>query len=145
MKNEISSGIIVFKRSEGKILFLFLKRREGFLDFPKGHVEKGENNSEAAKRETFEEAGIRCHIISGFEESTKYYFNFNGENIRKDLIMFLGEVDYETPVIISNEHIGYEWLDYDAAMSKLKYANQKELIKKAMDFINSLEEKKGLQ
>ncbi|MCL4345946.1 MAG: NUDIX domain-containing protein [Candidatus Thermoplasmatota archaeon] len=141
MRNEISSGIIVFKKVEGNIHFLFLKRREGFLDFPKGHVEKGENNSQAARRETFEEAGIRCRIIPGFEERTKYYFNFNGENIRKDLIMFLGEVDGETPVKISNEHIGYEWLTYEQSISGLKYPNQRELITKAMEFINAMDEK----
>jgi DNA polymerase len=141
MRNEVSSGIIVFKRSEEKILFLFLKRREGFLDFPKGHVEKGENNSQAATRETFEEAGIRCHIIPGFEQSTKYYFNFNGENIRKDLIMFLGEVEEDTEIKISHEHIGYEWLSYDEAISQLKYPNQRELITKAMEFIKAMREK----
>lgn len=141
MRNEVSSGIIVFKRSEEKILFLFLKRREGFLDFPKGHVEKGENNSQAATRETFEEAGIRCHIIPGFEQSTKYYFNFNGENIRKDLIMFLGEVEEATEIKISHEHIGYEWLSYDEAISQLKYPNQRELITKAMEFIKAMREK----
>ncbi len=142
MRNEVSSGIIVFKRTEGNIMFLFLKRREGFLDFPKGHVEEGENNTQAAKRETFEEAGINCRIIPGFEERTKYYFNFNGENIRKDLIMFLGEVQGETPVKISHEHVGYEWLSYDEAMAQLKYPNQKEIIKKAMEYINSISSEK---
>ena len=42
MKEEVSSGIVVFQEEKGKRKYLLLNRREDFLDFPKGHIEEGE-------------------------------------------------------------------------------------------------------
>jgi hypothetical protein len=40
MRNEVSSGILVFREVNDKREYLFLKKGEDYLDFPKGHIEK---------------------------------------------------------------------------------------------------------
>ncbi len=134
MVHEVSSGIIIFRRMR-ELQFLFMMKKDGYLDFTKGHIEKGENKISAAIRETEEESGIRCKIIDGFEEKTDYYF-YRNKNIHKEVILFLGEVDPSTKVVTSKEHDAYVWLNYDDAMLYLRHENQKKIIRKAMEFIN---------
>lgn len=135
MVHESSAGIVVFRRME-EIQFLFLMKKDGYLDFPKGHIEKGENKIQTALRETEEETGIVCKIIDGFQEMTDYYFYFDKNNIHKDLTLFLGEVDKSVKVKTSSEHEAYVWLNFEDTMKFLKFDNQKEIIRKAFNFIN---------
>ncbi len=134
MVHESSSGIVIFRRMN-EIQFLFLMKKDGNLDFPKGHIEKGENKTDAALRETLEETGIECKIIPGFEEKTDYYFYYDKNNIHKDLTLFLGEVDKNIKVKTSDEHEAYVWLNYEETLKFLKFDNQKNIITKAYNFI----------
>ncbi len=134
MVHEISSGIIIFRRMR-EVQFLFLMKKDGYLDFSKGHIEKGENKYTAALRETKEECGITCKIIKGFEVATDYYFYFDSKNIHKEVILFLSEVSSSTKVITSEEHQAYVWLNFEDAMLYLKHENQKEIIRKALKYI----------
>jgi 8-oxo-dGTP pyrophosphatase MutT (NUDIX family) len=134
MKEEISSGIIIF-RNKGKIEFLFLKRREGFLDMPKGHIEKGESELIAAKREALEETGLTVNLLEGFRELQEYWYTYEGEKIWKKVSLYLGNVSDNSEVHISQEHTGFVWLSLDESMKSLSFQNQKEIIRKAYDFI----------
>lgn len=135
MVYESSSGIVIFRRMN-EIQFLFLMKKDGNLDFPKGHIEKGENKATAALRETLEETGIKCKMIPGFEEKTDYYFFHDKNNIHKEVTLFLGEVDKNVKVKTSDEHEAYVWLNFDETLSFLKFENQRNIIKKAYDFVN---------
>ena len=134
MKEEISSGIIIF-RNRGKIEFLFLQRREGFLDMPKGHVEKGESELNAAKREALEETGLSVNPVEGFRELQQYWYTYEGEKIWKKVSLYLGIVSENAEVRISNEHTGFVWLSLDDTLKTLSFQNQKEIIRQAYDFI----------
>ncbi|MBK9671561.1 MAG: NUDIX domain-containing protein [Bacteroidetes bacterium] len=52
-KIEAAGGIV--KNKQGQLLFIF---RHGKWDLPKGKIEKGENEQDAALREVEEECGI---------------------------------------------------------------------------------------
>lgn len=138
MRVEVSSGIIVFRDHDGNRKYLLLGRKEGFLDFPKGHIEKDETEVEAAIRETQEETGLKVQPLEGFRREMKYWFKFSGELIHKKVVMFVGEAsDNESPAT-SSEHTGFEWLDYEEALGSLKFQNQKELLEDVEKFLNSL-------
>lgn len=58
--SEQSAGIIVYrKNSEGTVEFLLLNGDALGWGFPKGHVDKGENLIQTAKRETYEETSLK--------------------------------------------------------------------------------------
>lgn len=135
MHEEFSSGVIVFKGNSDDMKFLFLTRREGFLDFPKGHIESGESEVESAIRETEEETGLQIDPDTGFRYNQIYWYQRNGEKIRKSVVMFLGEAPEDSDVSISSEHEGHKWLTFDEAMDQLSYKNQKEMLTAAMNYI----------
>lgn len=157
MKEEVSSGIVVFKDDNGTRKYLLLNRMEGFLDFPKGHIEQGESEEAAAERETLEESGLSVKPIRGFRKETAYWFRerartnderqdsvsqyarkrSSGELIHKKLVMFIGRASEDESPKVSMEHTGFQWLDYSQCMSLLRYDNQRELIEEAENFLST--------
>ncbi len=135
MRREISAGAVVFNTRTKK--YLILHYPTGHWDFPKGHVEKGENEVNAAKREVFEETGIEVEIIFGFRESIVYHFREYGFLIEKKVIYFLGLTDKEE-VRLSYEHDGYAWMDYEEAFRRITYDSSKKVLIKANLFLKNL-------
>ncbi|MFM7149407.1 MAG: bis(5'-nucleosyl)-tetraphosphatase [Gemmataceae bacterium] len=109
----MSCGVIVFRR-DPDLSFLLLRQPTRF-DLPKGHVEKGEDETTCALRELAEETGLTSEIIKlepGFRFTTKYYpryRKFGGRVVEKTVVIFLGWLQDERPVTLT-EHTGYEWI-----------------------------------
>ena len=135
MKEEISAGIILFNKVNGK--FLLLNYPSKHWDFVKGKMEKGETPRKTAIRETSEETGISdIDFLDGFEEEIEYYFYADNQEIHKKVIFFLGKTK-TTDVILSHEHIDYIWLEFDSALEKTTYENAKNLLKKSKVFLEN--------
>ncbi|MDP6139318.1 MAG: NUDIX domain-containing protein [Candidatus Woesearchaeota archaeon] len=136
MKNERSAGAVVFIK-EKEPIFLLLHYEEGHWDFPKGHIEANETDTETVKREVKEETGIKdIEIIPKFKEKMQYYFKFKGELINKEVIFYLAKTQTKQ-IKLSFEHIGFKWLAYDKAIEKLTYKNAKEILIKANNFLKT--------
>ncbi len=98
MKNEISAGGIIITRPNKTLQVLLIRDMNGNWTFPKGVVEYGEKYEDAAKREIFEETGLKniriIHMLSpihytyqrhGTIHKTVHYFLFKwfgGEQIK---------------------------------------------------------------
>lgn len=119
--------------------------KRGQWGFAKGHVEQGETEIEAAKREIAEETGIKdLKITPGFKEIEKYFFKrsygLEGEARKKApwifklVVFFLAETKTKE-IKISDEHIGFVWLPIDEAIKKTTFKNSKKLLKEANEFI----------
>lgn len=131
MERELSSGIVVCRKIGSNTEFLLLERREGFLDFPKGHIEPGESEIEAAIREVKEETGLSLEPVDDFRYVQTYWYTVSKGKIQKSVIMFLSVVPGDSEVNISHEHKGYRWLTLEECDKQLSYDNQKELLKAA--------------
>ncbi len=131
MPSEKSCGVVVFRMDAGRRMYLTLHYEEGHWDFPKGHVEAGEKETETALRELEEETGIKeVEIVFGFRETLEYFYRREGRTMHKEVVFFLAKA--KTPdVRLSNEHIGFVWLPYEDALSKLTFKNARELLEKA--------------
>ncbi len=140
MIEESSAGSIVYTYKGAKRLFLFLKRKEGWLDFPKGHVERGETPMEAAVRETMEESGLRVSLIPFFNRTICYTFTRKGGRIRKCVTMFIAHPVIGQKPKVSHEHTGFEWLDFGSALKRLSHYGQKEVLTAANAYIDRYEE-----
>ncbi len=136
MINEKSAGAVLFvKEKEPK--YLLLHYEAGHWDFPKGHIEAGEQELDTIMREVEEETGIKTiKIISSFKEKIHYFYKINKELMSKDVVFYLVEAKTEE-VKLSFEHIGFAWLPFDEAIGKLTYRNAKDILKKAHEFLKA--------
>jgi bis(5'-nucleosidyl)-tetraphosphatase len=157
MPRENSAGAIIF-RKEGlekspRIYYLLLHYapsepgRRGQWGFAKGHVEKKETDEQTARREVFEETGIKdLKIMPGFKKIEKYFFKKNygmkGEArkkapwVFKTVVFFVAETKTKK-IRLSDEHIDFVWLPISQAIKKTTFKNSKDMLKKANQFIIS--------
>ena len=110
-----SCGVIVYRNHPQRSVLL-MKHADRW-DFPKGTVDPGESDLECAMRELWEETAITeddIEVDPDFRFVLPYTIHlkrFNFEPKLKHLIMFLGRIDHD-PDIELTEHIGYEWLPW---------------------------------
>ena len=149
MPIEKSAGAVIFRKEGNKIYYLLLhypssaKAPKEYWDFPKGHIEKGENLEETVKREIEEETGLTdIKFVEGFKEGIKYFFKFKEVNILKFVTFYLVKTKTKD-IKISREHLDYKWLFYKEAIEKLTFKNAKEILKKANEFISRESSQRG--
>ena len=131
-KQERSAGFVIHRRidgADGRFLLLDYGRH---WDFAKGHVEAGEDDITAARRELQEETGITdIEPVADFCQEISYYFkDRRRELVQKTVIFFLAETRSAT-VVLSAEHVGYAYLRFEAAMHKLSFPNAREVLRLA--------------
>jgi bis(5'-nucleosidyl)-tetraphosphatase len=138
VKEEYSAGAIIFRRKDKKMEFLVIySKRNGIWGFPKGHIEKGETEKDAAVREISEETGLtRLKLMDTFREEDIYPAvsrrgNSRGSEITKHSIYFLCETGKEEIQTDNTEITGYRWLPYSDAVEILPFGNQKNILRKA--------------
>lgn len=116
--------------------YLLLKHRHGdHWSFPKGTVEPGESDWEAAVRELAEEAGI-AHIqrLRGFRHRVRYQFQRQATVIDKTVIYYLATTP-QRQIVLSPEHTEGGWFDYPAARERLTHDNARQLLDAAEVFL----------
>jgi bis(5'-nucleosidyl)-tetraphosphatase len=137
MREERSAGIVLWRTapSDPSVKLYLLLDYGRHWDFPKGHVEPGETDEQAAVRELFEETGIQDAVfIPGFQRLVDYYFRSNKHGvIHKTVVFFLAQTT--TPnVKISDEHVGYNYSTFDDALKQLTYASARDILRAAHEF-----------
>jgi bis(5'-nucleosidyl)-tetraphosphatase len=118
MKQVKACGFILFRsdKDTDRQSFLLMKHADRY-DLPKGHLEPGESDLDCALREMNEETGISIDAVEidlDFQYRSIYYpqsARLDNEVVEKTLIIFLGWVDFNTQITIT-EHLGYEWFDW---------------------------------
>jgi len=135
--SEKSCGAVVWRAEGNARLYLILHYSEGHWDFPKGHVEAGEDEEQTARREIQEEIGItQLEFSAGFRKSIAYRFKRGSRYVPKEVVFFLAKTN-EAKVKLSDEHTEYEWLAYKAAEKKLTYENARMILGEAERFLLS--------
>ena len=137
---ERSAGAIIFSIKEEDshdTEYLLLHYSAGHWDFPKGNIEDGEEESEAAYREIYEETGIESvEFLEGFRRKLEYHYRREQKLVHKEVIFFLAKSNTRN-IILSSEHIGYMWSEYNNALGKLTYKNAKNLLVEAQRFLKT--------
>ena len=137
-----SIGIVpVFKNNTGENLFLVVLHKAGHWAFPKGHKKAGENDSDTATRELYEESGIRYVKLENHKEFLEYYsFEKNGKKYDKKVKYFIGFVsDNKTniPDEFKHEIKQTRWLSYSDALRILTFKEAKDLLNEVMKYLNN--------
>jgi 8-oxo-dGTP pyrophosphatase MutT (NUDIX family) len=128
---ERSAGIVVYRIEDSETLYLLLHYIEGHWDFPKGHVEPGEDIEQTAKRELGEETGIsEITLLPGFSAKVFYKFRHDGILRSKRVDYLLGETKTKE-VVLSDEHKGFGWYVQYNARRRITYENSRNVLVKA--------------
>lgn len=109
-------GAVVFRRSDQGIRLLLLRAYKNW-DFPKGLVEPGENELDAAKREVREETGL-AELDYPFADEFKETLPYADNKVAR---YYLAETDADkielpvSPELGRPEHHEYRWVSFDEA------------------------------
>ena len=138
MNKEFSAGAIIYKKDGGRPLFLLVySNRNKIWGFPKGHIEPGESEKEAAIRETREEIGsLDLRFVDGFREEDIYKATSNrgeykGQAIEKHSVYFLCEYLGGEIAFLEEEITDSRWLPLEDAQQLLSFGSLKTLLEKA--------------
>jgi 8-oxo-dGTP pyrophosphatase MutT (NUDIX family) len=127
--------IVTYAHTPKGIEYILLKRKlhwKGW-EFPKGKIEKGESKEETARREAKEETGLKILKIKKFNFSGKYFYhkkladrpNYIGQTFQ----LFSAEAKKGKIKLEKREHSSHIWLDFNKALKKLKWQNQKKALR----------------
>jgi 8-oxo-dGTP pyrophosphatase MutT (NUDIX family) len=138
MEKEFSAGAVVYRQEQGRTMFLLIySRRNSIWGFPKGHIEEGESERDAALREIGEEAGITdLRFIDGFREENVYRTISNrgknkGKTIEKHAIYLLARTESVKVVVDEGEISDYRWVDIQEARSLIAFESLKRVLENA--------------
>ena len=109
-RKEVAAGFIIFRRLQEQVQYLLLQTSYGIHHWtpPKGHLEEGETEMDAAVRETEEEAGIAKDQLKVHDYKEELRYPVKGQ--MKRVVYWIAELtNPDTPVKLSDEHIKYEW------------------------------------
>ena len=130
---EISCGMVLVTRENGEERYLLIQNENGICGLPKGHMEAGENETETALREVWEETSIRPELIPGFREEIRYSMS-NGND--KKVVFYLGRFSHQMPARNEGfEQFNFLLLPFRQAYDRLSFANTKGVLKRADAFL----------
>jgi 8-oxo-dGTP pyrophosphatase MutT (NUDIX family) len=150
---EKSCGVIPFRRREGRVEFLLVhsamvRNPDAAWEFPKGSLEAGETETEAALRELREESLITdVNLLPDFRDEVHYTYRRAGRPIEKTIVFFVGEVGEWSVVprrAPTHEHgphpqegIWHAWGDEQATRERLFHPGMRELLNRASYFLHA--------
>lgn len=139
-EREISSGIIVYKRTSEGPRFLILYHGHKYWNFPKGKIEKEEKSFETAIRETSEETGLvrkDLRFSSRFKTRENFTFKRRSKKVFKTVIFYLAETK-KRHITLSKEHWGFGWFTYNEALQLFpdeKHKDTRRVLRQAYNFL----------
>jgi len=134
---ERSAGAVVFRKTSNCVEYLLLRYPGGYYDFPRGLIEFGETEMDAAIREIREETGLEVRLLPGFIRSVEYFYTRSGRRIRKRVTYFLAEA-LSDQVVLSHEHTGYVWASYDKALTLINFDSVRKVLVDAHRYLKTL-------
>lgn len=130
-----SAGGVAYRDGDsGREMVVIKTTEEGRWQLPKGIIDPGETEEQAALREVREEAGINCERVE-LIDTIEYWFvaSYDGPRKRyhKKVSFFL--MKYLSGDVADHDHEVTEarWVPFDDALRLLAFKNEKDVVEKA--------------
>jgi len=140
MVKEHSAGAVVYRIAEdGRYLFLLLQPAPGKpWGFPKGKLNRGESEEEAACREIAEETGLRAiEFDPDFRSVIHYRYRRGRTLVDKEVTYFLARA-LSTEIYLSWEHVAYRWATPRDSMELVVFENAREALRRVKTHLTAL-------
>lgn len=138
-KSQHAAGMVLFREAGERTYLLVCSAltRKPLWEFPKGGIEPGESDRQAAERELREEAGLPpdgYDVLNGFQEEEHYFFTCdrgaNRHRIEKQVTYFLAEWQ-RGDVRISEEALDFRWATAGEAERLLRFPEKRRVLRAA--------------
>lgn len=155
MVREFSAGGVVLRRMSGEWQIAVIEpekedsksARNGaprqILALPKGLIDQGENPVDAAVREVREETGVTAEPVTKLSDIKYVYIRTwaDRERVFKIVSFYLlryqsGRIDDISPEMRIEVRRAL-WISLDAAAAKLSYSGERQVIRKAQEYLQT--------
>ena len=126
----------MFTRKDGQLLFVVVQEKGGAYSYPKGHMEDGETEMETARREIYEEVGLRPAFLPGFREEDEYDLA-EKPGTRKRVVYFLAEFENEPLIPRPGEIRRVLLLPYREALPYFDHESSRRVLTAAYEFLSA--------
>lgn len=140
--DQISAGGVAFRSNnsaaEVAIVSVNPSRR---WQLPKGLIDAGETEAQAALREVREEAGLECALLEKIETVEYWYVGTeNGKRVRYHKFVHFFLLKYVAGDVTDHDHeiVEARWVSAVEAIEMLAFKSEKDVVGKASELIANL-------
>jgi 8-oxo-dGTP pyrophosphatase MutT (NUDIX family) len=101
------------------------------LCLPKGHLDAGESEQEAAAREVREETGVTAELVGELGE-VRYWYRRSGRSVPKSVVFYLFRYSSGDTADHDDEVEEASWMDLHEAADALSYEGEREVARRAL-------------
>ncbi|NGX57362.1 MAG: putative mutator protein MutT4 [Chlamydiae bacterium] len=137
---ELAYGVIPLQLRDGKWYTFIIHRTKsgGFWEFPKGHLDEGETQLQAAERELKEETGLELMYLVHKEPLVESYrYEIEGDTRSKQVYYYLAIVQGEVQLQRSEVDDG-KWVPLEEAVDHVTYETSRSLCEKVVSALATL-------
>ncbi len=133
MSSERSAGGVVVRGEEALVIVPTRRAADGsrVLGLPKGHIDPGETELQAAAREVREETGVEVEVVQELGE-VRYFYRRQGRVVPKAVVFYLFRYLSGDPADHDEEVEEARWMGLGEAQRALTYEGEREMVGRAL-------------
>jgi 8-oxo-dGTP pyrophosphatase MutT (NUDIX family) len=129
-----AAGCVVYRHDGEALRILLILDKYGHWTLPKGHLEPGESEEQAAVREVFEETAV-SGVLGPLVAQIAYDVVKNSRPRTKQVSFFLLHAADGSASPQAGEVAAVEWVAPDQALARIGYRQVREVLARAMKMI----------
>jgi 8-oxo-dGTP pyrophosphatase MutT (NUDIX family) len=130
---EVSAGGVVVRGDDVVVVVPVKRAADGskVLGLPKGHIDPGESEEQAATREVREETGVDAELLEELGE-VRYSYQRKGRLVDKVVRFF--RFQYRSGDVADHDHEieDARWIPLADAVRQLTYEGEREMVRRAL-------------
>jgi 8-oxo-dGTP pyrophosphatase MutT (NUDIX family) len=132
-----AAGCVAYRHDDNVLLILLILDKYGHWTLPKGHLEPGESEEQAAIREVFEETAV-VGTLGPLIARIAYTVIKNGLPRAKQVSFFLLHASAGRAAPQAAEVAAVEWLAPSEALARIGYSQVREVLAQAIEMIRPI-------